>query len=484
MSLSSIRSSFRFYTSTATLSIAIVLIFSSWGKAPSAVSLREAAGANAFRKTVTSYQLMIQDKPLAYQASAGYITVNDGEYHSAKLFYTAYTSGKSDRPLTFIFNGGPGSSSIWLHMGALAPVRVKPGKQGYRDNPDTWLNFTDLVFIDPVGTGYSRPEDGTNASRFYSYNADIQSIGDFIRRYLTENGRQHSPLFLAGESYGAARAVGLATYLQGKLQTPVTGLTLISPALDYRLISFRKGNDIPYPYYLPAYAVAAQYHHRLSSELQALTADELQKRVSLFAFGTYRNALAGHVALSQEVLDTLHNYTGLDTAALKRLNGRVTDVEFTHLLLGNQHYIIGTYDSRDAGNDTHTDPSEQRLRAVFPQAFQQYISENLHYDNQLPYLATIATPDWNYGAAEQKGYLNVIPLLNDLLKRYPGLNVHIVNGTYDLATPAATVDAAVKQLNRAHLWVHHYQAGHMLYADNEVNKLWHNDSETFYRKAG
>lgn len=468
------------------LALTTVLIFSSWGKAPRYTSLRELAGAAAFKTTAAQHTIKLNGRDFPYTATMGYIAVSSSSHHSAQVFYTAYTTGQTNRPLTFIFNGGPGSSSIWLHMGSFGPVRAVPGKAGYTDNPNTWLNFTNLVFIDPAGTGYSRPDDGTDARRFYGYRQDVRAIASFIKQYIAENNRTNSPVFLAGESYGAARAVGLAAYLRDSVQTPVSGLTLISPALNYRLINFGNGNDTPYTYYLPAYAATAQYHHRLAAQLQALSATQLQAQVTRFAFGTYSRFLSDGKN-SESVLDTLSYYTGIDKATLRVLNGRISDTRFTRLLLKGDNKQTGTYDSRISGLVLQTDPSEVLLRKTFPQAFQQY-RRQIAYHNNLPYLATIATPQWNYGPAATKGYLNVIPLLKQLLQENAQLKVHFVSGNYDLATPPATVDAAVTELKETNntngqLSIHHYRAGHMLYTDDKTNAQWRKDSEVFYKNA-
>jgi carboxypeptidase C (cathepsin A) len=464
-----------------------VLVLSSWGKAPHYISLRNLAGNAAFNKTVSLHQLRVNGRVLPYRATVGYVSVSDSNHHSAQLFYSAYTTGQANRPVTFVFNGGPGSSSIWLHMGSFGPVRAVTNKAGYNDNPDTWLGFTDLVFIDPAGTGYSRPEDGTDARRFYGYHEDIRAIGSLIKQYLAENNRQQSPLFLAGESYGAARAVGLADYLQDTLHVKLSGLTLISPALDYRLVTFGKGNDAPYPYYLPAYAAAAQYHHRLAPQLQALSPAQLNAKVNKFAFGAYSRFLKDGQG-APDIIDTLNYYTGIDKEILTGLNGRLSDSRFAHLLLQANGKQTGTYDSRATGELTAADPSETPLRKIFPPAFQQYREHVLQYDNQLPYLATIATPDWNYGPAKTAGYFNVVTLLKDVLSRHKDLKIHIVSGDYDLATPPATVDQAVAKLDahgnlRDQLRVHHYQAGHMFYTDDKANKQWRKDSEVFYQNT-
>lgn len=465
--------------------IVTVLIFSSWGNAPRYTPLRTLAGQAAFATSASQHILTVNGKNISYKVVAGYAPVSDGSHHSAQLFYTAYTAGHGRRPVTFVFNGGPGSSSIWLHMGSFGPVRAVPGKAGYSANPDTWLGFTDLVFIDPAGTGYSRPDDGTDARRFYGYHEDIRAIGQFISQYLTQNSRGDSPVFLAGESYGAARAVGLAAYMQDTLHTQLAGLTLISPALNYRVITFNKGNDAAYPYYLTAYAAAAQYHQRLVPQLQALGAEQLNNRVSNFAFGTYARFLKDGKN-SAEVTDTLSLYTGIDKARLQELGGRLTDTRFARLLLPDSQ--TGIYDSRVSGSTGTADPSEALLREIFPQAFQQFTRQVLHYDNRLPYLATIATPNWNYGPATPGGYLNVVPLLKNALSKHSGLRVQMVSGLYDLATPPATVDEAAATVNTGgifnnRLQVHHYRAGHMLYTDDAANHQWEKDSEDFYKKT-
>lgn len=475
----------RLYLILLFLGVITTLIFSSWGNAERSISLRKQAGENAFSKVTVQQQITLNGAALNYNAASGYLSVSDGESHNAELFYTAYTTGSAKRPLTFVFNGGPGSSSIWLHMGSFGPVRAVPGKAGYQNNTDTWLGFTDIVFIDPVGTGYSRPEDGVDTRRFYSYEADIRSVADFINRYLAENNRQNAPVFLAGESYGAARAVGLAAYLKDSLNLKVAGITLISPALDYKLVSFKKGNDNAYPYYISAYALTAQYHHRLSPALQQLSPEDLKAKVNCFAFGAYKDALLSKANLSDKVLDTLSRYTGISIATLKQFNGRLTDNNFAALLLSNTEGKTGIYDSRDTGPMGIADPSEQRLRATFTQAFQDYRGNALQYQTRLPYLATIATPQWNYGPAAQNGLLNVVPVLKSLLNSSANINVHIVNGEYDLATPTSTVEKLLADLGaeQAKVSAHTYAAGHMIYTDDAANKEWHTDTQKFYQKV-
>lgn len=451
------------------IALAGVILFSSWGS----------PGRN---HVVSDHHLILNGRLFNYKADAGYLSIGKGTDASANIFYTAYTgSNIPNRPITFVFNGGPGSASIWLHLGANGPVRAVPGKAGYQQNPNSWLGFTDLVFIDPVSTGYSRAAAGSDAKKFYGYQEDIHAIAGFIQAYLAENNREGNSIYLAGESYGAARAVGLADYLQNNLQINVSGLTLLSPALDYSLLSFRKGNDAPYTYYLPTFAVAAQYHHKLSTDLQRISKDELTTKATAFANGIYAQALKQDV-ISEQIIDSLHYFTGLDKSILRQANGRISDVLFTVSLLKQTEQQVGTFDSRMKGTTKAIDPTEVQLRSSFPTAFQQYLKDGLHYTNVLPYLATIPTPAWNNGTQTKSGYLNVTGTLKNLLQQNQQLKVQVISGDYDLATPVATVQAALAQVGpQSRLTLRRYAAGHMLYTDDTVNTQFKQDTEDFYR---
>jgi len=483
---------FRYYSPSASTSrfLASLLVAGSFVLLFSSAS--RLATDRAFQLAVTRHQLNVNGQTVDYQATAGYLTINRGQKQSqANIFYTAYnldSTRQSNRPITFVFNGGPGSASIWLHMGGFSPIKADTGKTGYKENPNTWLGFTDLVFIDPVGTGYSKPVAGVSPQKFYGYHEDVKATAEFIHSYLTSHHRQADAVFLAGESYGAVRAVGLAAYLQDSLHTRLAGLTLISPALNYRLISFKQGNNTPYAYYLPAYALTAQYHNRLAAQLQKLSPQQLTAKVSAFSNSTYSKFLnSGNVATDQ-IIDTLHYFTGINKALLRKLNGRITDGQFTRTLLASAGQKVGTFDSRATGSDKTIDPSEAAVRGLFTHAFNQYINAELNYQNHLPYLATTAVGDWNYGPEAADGYLNVSATLKQVMIKNPHLKIKVAAGYYDLATPVNTVGYVINNLGltadlKYNISVNYYNSGHMIYLSNEANTQFRNNSEQFYKQT-
>jgi carboxypeptidase C (cathepsin A) len=476
--------------------IATVLL-SSWN-----TTLGSMGGYNAGQLAITNHQLNLGGTALNYKAITGYMPLtNEHNKATANIFYVAYTADNANtRPVTFVFNGGPGSAAIWLHMGSFGPVRVlfkndrgdAPENQySYGDNPNSWLGFTDLVFIDPIGTGYSRTHNGVDAKQFYSYKADIATVGQFIKQYLEQNNRQASPKFLAGESYGAVRAIGLAQYLQNNYSIALNGITLISPALNYQLIKFNKGNQQPYSYYLPSYAVAAQYHHQLAPQLQKLTPQQLVARASLFARGTYTRFLAqgdtASATLTNRVIDSLQYFTGLSKSYLRGVNGRVTDNQFYRTLLQADSLTVGGFDSRFTGANTNTDPSESNLRGLFTQAFSNYITNGLHYQNNLHYKATVAMANWDYGTAKN-GYLNISQTLKQVITQNPQLKINIATGYYDLATPVNTTEHVIDQLGlkpqlRNNISINYYQSGHMVYISKTANSSFKTNAEKFYQQT-
>lgn len=468
-------------------------MFSSWHTEPSD------------QKSVTWHSIFLDGKLIDYKATAGYIPLTDvNGILVAKIFYTAYTSLNAktgQRPLTFVFNGGPGSASLWLHMGSFAPVRVKfktergdPPAAGYpyQDNSNSWLGFTDLVFIDPVSTGYSRAGDGIDPHKFYGYDQDIRSIADFIQSYLTQNNRLGSSVFMVGESYGAARAVGLTQFLQNR-QVRVSGITLISPALNYQLLNFDHQNDQPYIYYLPTYAVTAQYHHRLAPSLQNLTKEELFKQAYFFATHTYARYLSHRrttAELPKKILDSLASFTGLSRKVIIRHKGMIRDNDFMKELLLPKDEWVGCFDSRFTGPEKggrYIDPSEVNIRSLFIPAFDTYMHQSLEYDNSLPYLATI-TVAWNYGTAQINGYLNVLGTLKTIVTNAPELKVNVICGYYDLATPLSATECALSHIGlpeglQKNIKLNCYDSGHMVYISQAANTKLQANGKQFYQDA-
>nr|MBP6510617.1 peptidase S10 [Candidatus Kapabacteria bacterium] len=307
----------------------LLVVFLTLGMVCSTVYAADSAAAKAalFQTPVTTkHSVSINGAQVSYEATAGHLTLlkEDGSPR-AKVFFIAYTkTGVSDpatRPVTISFNGGPGSSSVWLHLGVLGPRRVAMNDDGttlpppYKlvDNDQSWLDMTDLVFIDPVSTGYSRANEEKDAKQFHGYNQDIESVGEFIRRWISDNKRWASPKYLIGESYGTTRASGLSEHLQHRYGMYLNGVILVSAVLNFQSIDFKDGNDLPFATFLPTYAATAWYHKKLSADMQALPLEQVVEQARTFAMGDYTVALMKGNALSASertaVIDRIARYT-------------------------------------------------------------------------------------------------------------------------------------------------------------------------------
>jgi carboxypeptidase C (cathepsin A) len=465
------------------------------------------------KPVVTNHDITVDGKAIPYKATTGYMPMRDkDEKLIAKIFYVAYTAtnagqSKEKRPVTFVFNGGPGSASIWLHMGGIAPVRARfandkgdaPGAPyEYGDNPNTWLAFTDLVFIDPISTGYSRAYKGVDVNQFHGYNEDLASVGDFIRLYITKNERWASPKFIAGESYGTTRAAGLSGYLADRYNIYLNGITLISSVLNFQLIDFKNGNDMPYIYFLPTYANTASYYHKLSPELESLSPADLTKKSEVFANGTYSRFLSlgdqAPAALTSLVVDSLNYFTGIPKDFIKRANERITDFRFFKEVLRDEGKIVGRYDSRfsgedadDAGETPTYDPSDANLSGLFVGAFNAYVRKDLNYRNDIPYEALTNVWPWSFKNSENS-YLDVSETLRSAMTQNPHLKVNMVCGYYDLATPVYNAEYVISHMGlrpdlRGNIVTNYYKAGHMVYVSKETDEKLKNDAEVFYKNA-
>ncbi|WP_022835850.1 S10 family peptidase [Salisaeta longa] len=463
--------------------------------------------------SVTEHQVTVDGETIRYTATAGYLPLRqeDGTVQ-AYVFFTAYTRNDAtaaQRPITYAFNGGPGSSSVWLHMGALGPKRVEavtgktnatPPPHGVQDNPHSWLKFTDLVFIDPVTTGYSRAAKGTDASAaFHGVEADIASVARFIRLYTTRYERWISPKFLVGESYGTTRAAGLAETLQEDHGMYLNGITLVSSVLNFQAYDFNVGNDLPYATYLPTYAATAHYHNELPAAQQQKSLDQLLADAERFAMNDYTLALRKGDRLAdakrQQIVDSLHAYTGLSRTFIENSNLRIHVFEFFKELLRAEDLTVGRFDSRFTGRDRRStgatpdyDPSYAVIRGAYTSAFNHYVRTELGFTTDLPYeILTGRVWPWSYDTSENE-YLNVAERLRSAIHKNPALHVHVASGYYDLATPYFASDYVLNHLQLAETYQDnisrsYYRAGHMMYLYQPALETLLENAEAFYQQA-
>jgi len=466
---------------------------------------------------VTQHSVVIGGQEVKYTVTTGTLVLKEetdrdkdyeGEKPKAQFFFIAYTrdgiENPAERPLTFSFNGGPGSSSVWLHLGVLGPRRVvmtyegdlpKPPYQ-LTDNEFSLLDQTDLVFIDPIGTGYSRPADGEKAKQFHGFKKDIESVGDFIRLYTTRYNRWLSPKFLIGESYGTTRASGLSGYLQERHGLYLNGIMLVSTVLNFATIDFTPGNELPYALFLPTYAATAWYHRalRVRRPLQKLL-EEVQE----FALNEYAPALMKGAALPKReraiVLEKLARYTGLSVDYLDRSNLRITDYRFFKELLRSRGRTVGRLDSRFLGLDrdtlgegTYNDPSFTNIIGPYTAGFYDYVRRELKFEKDVPYeIITGNVHPWSYAEHENQ-HVYVAETLRQAMTINPHLKVFIANGYFDLATPYFATEYVFNHLGldeslRGNLSMAYYEAGHMMYIHLPALEQLKKDLAEFIEKA-
>ena len=465
-------------------------------------------GARELKYTVTTGTLVLKEEREKKGDQAG---VAEGEKPKATVFFVAYTlddvADPARRPVTFSFNGGPGSASVWLHLGVLGPRRVGLDEFGrqppppYRlvDNEYTLLDETDLVFVDPVSTGYSRPVAGEKAGEFHGFKKDIESVGEFIRLYTTRYQRWLSPKFLIGESYGTTRAAGLSGYLQERLGLDLNGVMLVSSILNFATARFNPGNDLPYLLFLPTYTAAAWFHGRLAPDLQADLAGAL-RAAEAFALGAYASALMQGDALPAAeraaILQQLARFTGLTPDYLDRADLRVEIFRFTKELLRDRRRTIGRLDARflgidrdAAGEHFEEDPSLTALLGAYTAAFNDYVRGDLKFETDLLY--EVLHPNlwntWSYAQHENQ-YVNVAETLRRAMTANPHLKVLVASGYYDLATPYFATEYTLNHLGldaslRANLSVTYYEAGHMMYIHQPSLAKLKADLAAFIRAA-
>ncbi|HEY8447969.1 MAG TPA: hypothetical protein VIL01_12765 [Thermomicrobiales bacterium] len=458
---------------------------------------------------VRQHELQIGDKRLSYTTTTGFMPLrNERGEVEARLFFMAYTldtdEPRGNRPLMFSFNGGPGSSSVWLHLGGLAPRRVRMLDDGampappFRlvDNEYTWLEFTDLVFIDPVDTGYSRAATPELAKQYRGVQKDIESVGEFIRLYLTRYRRWASPLFLVGESYGTFRAAGLAGHLIER-GIAFNGIVLVSSILDLLTARFDPGNDLPAILFLPSYAATAWYHRRLPADLQERELTDVLAEVEAWAAGDYTLALARGANLSAEeraaVVERLARYTGLSRQYVEQSNLRIEIHRYCQELLREEGRMVGRLDSRytgfatDGANDMPDfDPSMAAIRPPFTTMLNDYVRGELGYECDLEY-HILRSLEWDWGSAEE-GYPKTAHALQAAFARNPYLHLFVASGYYDLATPYFATRYTLSHLAldptvRTQIRTEDYPVGHMVYLERGVLARLKEDVASFIATA-
>ena len=467
----------------------------------------------------TKHSVRIGGKTIKYTVTTGTIVMKEETHDKdkdaevekprAQIFFIAYTmdgvKNKAKRPITFSFNGGPGSSSVWLHMGVLGPRRVVLTDEGempkppfkLTDNQFSIVDSTDLVFIDPMGTGYSRPVEGEKAKEWHTFTKDIESVGDFIRLYATRYNRWLSPKFLAGESYGTTRSAGLSGYLANRHRMLLNGILLISSVLDFTTIDFRLNNDLPYILFVPGYTATAWYHGKIDKKIPLKT---WLKESEEFARGEYATALMKDASLSKDerkqIAEKLSRLTGISVEFIERGNLRIQDQHFFKELLRDRNRTVGRLDSRFTGIDRlgvteahEYDPFFAQVEGPYTAAFNDYIRTELKYENDTAYeiLSDQVWMNWSYNIFENR-YVNVAETLRAAMTFNKYLKIYVANGYYDLGTPYFATEYTFDHLGldeslRKNIRMSYYEAGHMMYIHIPSLKAMKKDMAKFIKDA-
>lgn len=424
------------------------------------------------------------------------------------MFFTSYQRTDlpegTKRPVTFVFNGGPGSASVWLHLGLVGPKRVKLGTaEGFMPPPpyelttndESLLPESDLVLIDPIGTGYSRPEKPELGRKFWNVQGDIDSVGEFIRSYLSAENRWLSPVFVMGESYGGIRGSGLAKWL-GDHGIGLNGLILVSPYINGSIQDSSKGNDQPAAFTLPTFAATAWYHKKAASDLLKKPLPEFYKEVMNWVYDEYMPALVRGDTLPEAkrkaIVSKLHRYTGLSESYLDDANLRINDYNWYKELLRKDRYVVGRYDSRFTGMDrvwntdhADEDPSYTQISGLFTSTANDYLKNTLGYTTTQQYfILGEGLGGWEY----RPGVLDESEALRNAMHNNPYTKLFVAMGYYDVACPMGTVEQILDQMEldprlKGNVQRGRYAAGHMIYLDDICRKQLHTDLANFIKSA-
>ena len=458
---------------------------------------------------ITHHQFALNGKTLSYTATAGRLPLKraDGKTE-AEMFFVAYTLDGQDsakRPVTFAFNGGPGSASVWLHMGALGPKRVVMLPNGFmpaapyrlEENPDTLLDRSDIVMVDAMATGYSRAATADLTRKYLGLKGDVRAFGEFIRLYISRYERWNSPLFLLGESYGTTRAAGIAGYLADH-GIAFNGVTLLSMAVDFQTLEWNRSNDMPYFLLVPTYNMIAGYQHRLGADLTQDMA-KTREEVLRWSMNDYAVALGKGDALTPEerrkIVEQLSLYIGLRPEVIEAHNLRIDVPTFTYELLLDRKLITGRLDGRfsspNPGDDHFFDPTSAAILPPYTSAFNQYLRTELNYKIDMPYRVFAydepVFQKWEWGDAEQ-GFPSTAGGLRSAMIKNPYMKILVMEGFYDLATPFAAANWTMDHLDlgpqfRKNVSYATYNSGHMVYIDRVEHDKMKKDLVEFMDKC-
>ena len=456
----------------------------------------------------TKHEAVIQGKKISYTAETGTVILESGGY-DCEMFYTAYTrddvKDAKDRPITFAFNGGPGASSYCIHFGCMGPRRPEIDDTGHAislpakivDNENSILDMTDLVFIDPVGTGYSHALNEDETEEFLGYDNDRRSVGDFIRQYINRHKRWASPKYIAGESYGTTRSVGICEYLQDEYAIYVNGLMLVSSVNNFAGVFLSDGNDIPYALFIPTYAADAWYHGKLAKEYLDRELEDYLEEVRTFVEEEYVPALFLGKKMAKDEQDQiaqkLADYIGVSKDFVLKANLRIALEDFSTELLSEEKLMVGRYDGRITGpvvsgspGDGENDPSASSTDIALFSTYQDYLTNELGFETDTPFipLSMDVNIKWSY---PEDGYLSQEKVVSDCMSKNPFLKVWVLCGYYDGATPFYSAEwvyahVFLSEEREGNLSFTYYPSGHMLYMEKSSFDKFRKDAEDWYQK--
>ena len=476
---------------------------------PPAPSQRESAGAAEEKISATSHTVRVEGREIKYTARAGTLPIrgDDGKVQ-ARMFFVSYTKDGEDpkaRPVSFLYNGGPGSATIWLHMGSFAPRRVQMADDGFQpappyrlvDNENSLIDATDLVFVDAISTGYSRTVEGVNPAPFHGQQGDLTAFGNFINEYLKEFGRWTSPKYLIGESYGTIRSAGLSQELQTRHGIELNGIVLVSALLSYQVILTGPQNDLAYISYFPTYTTTAWYHKRLAADLQGKPVKQVADEALAFATGEYATTLLRGNSLSEAerkaVAQKIARLTGLSLEYVEQANLRIDPARFRKELLRDKRLVVGRLDTRytasdldAAGEAPEFDPSNTALQGAYTAMFLDYVRNDLKWESDLHYDSSGNVRPWTY---VQNSYMDMTEPLRQTMAKNPFLKVRVEAGYYDMACVFAGAvinfwHLAYDKAFTDRVSFSYFEGGHMMYTRPSAHKALKDDIAKFIADTG